>query len=327
MEDIDSAFDFNFDDIDFDIPSTEPNLAASGQSSPPLRPSTSFTETPKEPESQKPKKKKLDHNLLLSKEGLPRLMSEASFLNFGGRGHEERNLQKLMRYYQLWANTLFPKLLFKDFAQKVGTPATHKTVRERIGVWQDEYRDRHMIRAEVQTADKSSSEEEEDEDTYNQILLDSVFPVSSNEKARTPSPSGDMVEDKEEEGSVEQTTPNRSDALTILAEQRRKRNLAASNTNETKENTAKKAKIDTNATKKDQQFIEFSDSDDEQPTFTRKRRMIRQESEEEEEEEDALEKAKIKFKQFTETDIDLSEISVIEDIQMEDIGDTQLDEE
>lgn len=262
-------------------------------------------------------------------------MSEASFLNFGGRGHEEKNLQKLMRYYQLWANTLFPKLLFKDFAQKVGTPASHKMVRERIGVWQDEYRDRHMIRAEVQDVDKSSSEGEEDEEAYNQMLLDSVFPVSSNERVRSPSPPEAMVEGKEEkeeeERPVEQTTPNRSDALTILAEQRRKRNLAARNTNEIKENTAKKAKIDSNTAKKDQQFIEFSDSDDEQPTFTRKRRMIRQESDEEEEEkeeeEDALEKAKLKFKQFTETDIDLSEIPVIEDIQMEDIGDIQLDEE
>lgn len=63
MEDIDSAFDFNFDDINFDIPSTEPTLNTSGQSSPHLEPSTSFTETPKEPESQKIKKKKLDHNL------------------------------------------------------------------------------------------------------------------------------------------------------------------------------------------------------------------------------------------------------------------------
>ncbi|KAI9247035.1 replication fork protection component Swi3-domain-containing protein [Sporodiniella umbellata] len=270
FNDFDFDDDLNLNSVNFGDASTKPFSASRSPTAAHSTdaPNSFIDATTKEPETKKTKKKRLDADLLLSTEGLPRLMSEASFLSFQGPGHEEQNLKKLMRYYQIWANSLFPKFRFTDFAQKVGNAASHKTVKERISIWQDEYRDRHQVRADVLAENRSSEdEEEEDEDAFNQLLLDSVFPVVSNKKSEEPNETKTSQEPEKDKESEEE------------------------------------------------------DEEPEKPPTTRKRRLICLDSDEDEDDEKGSSNdAETVQQSFGETDLDLSDIPIIPDTQMEDIG-------
>ncbi|TQS37989.1 hypothetical protein Golomagni_01518 [Golovinomyces magnicellulatus] len=57
---------------------------------------------------------KLDEDLLLSSEGIPKLRSKAKLLQIRGKGHEFSDTFKLLSMYQLWLDDLFPKARFLD---------------------------------------------------------------------------------------------------------------------------------------------------------------------------------------------------------------------
>ncbi|KAG0747234.1 hypothetical protein G6F16_010933 [Rhizopus arrhizus] len=331
--------DIVLDDYDF-------NIELPSEGAPSNVPSTSLETMPIETtesatQKEKLKKKKFDENLLLSSKGIPRLKNEAPFLRFEGKGYEEHDLKKLMRYYQLWANNLYPKFRFTDFAKKVTKPASTKAVKEMIAVWQEEFRQRKRVRDEIEAShsgeeeEKEEEEEEEEEEAYQKRIRDSIFPdrdSTEKQEENRPRPNTDKNEQEEiiqdaaahhePDHEPETTAPvaNRADALSILAERRRKRVLP------TNEDTTKAS--ETKEKEDSKQFIELSDSEDEQPLFANKRRMIRhniEDDEEEEDEEDTLSKAKQKYREVSEADIDLASIPMIEDIQLEDLNDIQLE--
>ncbi|KXJ89368.1 replication fork protection component Swi3-domain-containing protein, partial [Microdochium bolleyi] len=57
---------------------------------------------------------KLDETRLLSEKGIPRLRRKAGDLKFKGKGHEFSDAAKLLSFYQLWLDDLFPKARFID---------------------------------------------------------------------------------------------------------------------------------------------------------------------------------------------------------------------
>ncbi|RYO86925.1 hypothetical protein DL766_005988 [Monosporascus sp. MC13-8B] len=57
---------------------------------------------------------KLDENRLLSEKGIPRLRRKARDLKFKGKGHEFSDAARLLSFYQLWLDDLFPKAKFLD---------------------------------------------------------------------------------------------------------------------------------------------------------------------------------------------------------------------
>ncbi|RYP77492.1 hypothetical protein DL771_001065 [Monosporascus sp. 5C6A] len=57
---------------------------------------------------------KLDGNRLLSEKGIPRLRRKARDLKFKGKGHEFSDAARLLSFYQLWLDDLFPKAKFLD---------------------------------------------------------------------------------------------------------------------------------------------------------------------------------------------------------------------
>ncbi|KAK2003785.1 replication fork protection component Swi3 [Colletotrichum falcatum] len=57
---------------------------------------------------------KLDEARLLSENGIPKLRKRASNLRFKGRGHEFSDAARLLAFYQLWLDDLFPKAKFLD---------------------------------------------------------------------------------------------------------------------------------------------------------------------------------------------------------------------
>lgn len=57
---------------------------------------------------------KLDSERLLGDAGLPVLRNFVGRVQFKGKGHEKRDLTKLLSAYQIWGHQLFPKANFED---------------------------------------------------------------------------------------------------------------------------------------------------------------------------------------------------------------------
>ncbi|XP_003228608.1 TIMELESS-interacting protein [Anolis carolinensis] len=71
---------------------------------------------------------KLDAQRLISERGLPALRSMFDNIKFKGKGHEEADLQALIRHMEHWAHRLFPKLQFEEFVDRVETLGNKKPV-------------------------------------------------------------------------------------------------------------------------------------------------------------------------------------------------------
>ncbi|KAK6856610.1 hypothetical protein PG995_006797 [Apiospora arundinis] len=81
---------------------------------------------------------KLDEPRLLSDKGIPRLRRKARELKFKGKGHEFSDTARLLSWYQLWLDDLFPKAKFLDALAMIEKTGHSKRMRmERMG-WIDE---------------------------------------------------------------------------------------------------------------------------------------------------------------------------------------------
>ncbi|KAK8102114.1 replication fork protection component Swi3-domain-containing protein [Apiospora sp. TS-2023a] len=77
---------------------------------------------------------KLDTPRLLSDKGIPKLRRKARELKFKGKGHEFSDTARLLSFYQLWLDDLFPKAKFLDaLAMIEKTGHTRHMQMERIG--------------------------------------------------------------------------------------------------------------------------------------------------------------------------------------------------
>ncbi|KAL0138328.1 replication fork protection component Swi3-domain-containing protein [Mucor lusitanicus] len=112
------------------------------------------------------------------------------------RGHEHEDLKRLMDYYTIWANNLYPGLLFRDFARRVVNPAKSKPVRMVMEQWSDEARQRNQVRLDVQNelsgktvgdddgsdGGRAAAQDDESSEDDNRPLF---FPISSTSQANT----------------------------------------------------------------------------------------------------------------------------------------------
>ncbi|KAG5302005.1 chromosome segregation in meiosis protein 3 [Histoplasma ohiense] len=57
---------------------------------------------------------KLDEARLLSPAGIPKLRRDAKKLKFRGKGHEYSDAMRLLNFYQLWLDDLYPRAKFAD---------------------------------------------------------------------------------------------------------------------------------------------------------------------------------------------------------------------
>lgn len=72
---------------------------------------------------------------LLSDKGIPKLRKKFETLRFKGKGHEFSDAARLLEFYQLWLDDLFPKARFLDalaMVEKVGHKATVRMARQAI---------------------------------------------------------------------------------------------------------------------------------------------------------------------------------------------------
>ncbi|KAF5678505.1 replication fork protection complex subunit csm3 swi3 [Fusarium heterosporum] len=78
---------------------------------------------------------KLDEERLLGSKGLPKLKERARDLKIKGKGHEFSDASRLLSFYQLWLDDLFPKAKFLDALAMV-EKAGHK---KRITIARSDY--------------------------------------------------------------------------------------------------------------------------------------------------------------------------------------------
>ncbi|TVY58204.1 Chromosome segregation in meiosis protein [Lachnellula suecica] len=82
---------------------------------------------------------KLDEHRLLSAAGIPKLRKKArDHLKFKGKGHEYADASRLLAFYQLWLDDLFPKARFLDALAMVEKMGHKKMMQSARMAWIDE---------------------------------------------------------------------------------------------------------------------------------------------------------------------------------------------
>ncbi|KAL4956180.1 replication fork protection component Swi3-domain-containing protein [Aspergillus filifer] len=82
---------------------------------------------------------KLDENRLLTQAGIPKLRRSArKNLKFKGKGHEFSDLARLLNFYQLWLDDLFPRAKFADGLAMIERLGHSKRLQTMRRTWIDE---------------------------------------------------------------------------------------------------------------------------------------------------------------------------------------------
>ncbi|RKP14510.1 replication fork protection component Swi3-domain-containing protein [Piptocephalis cylindrospora] len=130
---------------DYDLPRVHDKDAASSiQQDPGL----DLEEAPK---TRAPRAKLDEPRLLDHDHGLPALLRDARHLHFGGkRTTVHQDLDKLLKYYGLWAHQLFPRLAFTDCIRKVESVCHKKRLKMYLREWRNEwsYQQRDSVSAD-----------------------------------------------------------------------------------------------------------------------------------------------------------------------------------
>ncbi|KAI0664769.1 replication fork protection component Swi3-domain-containing protein [Cubamyces menziesii] len=87
---------------------------------------------------KKPKRPKLDEGRLCGPNGFPALAKQAKGFKPKGKGHELRDLDRLMNVYQFWAHQMYPNNHFIDTVQRVEKLCHSKRMHVALSVWRDE---------------------------------------------------------------------------------------------------------------------------------------------------------------------------------------------
>ncbi|WOO83793.1 Chromosome segregation in meiosis protein 3 [Vanrija pseudolonga] len=109
---------------------------------------------------------KVDADRLLAPKGFPALMKFAKKFKPRGKGHETKDLRRLMDAYQMWAHGMFPKGDFAHTVQRVETVCTTRRMESALKGMRDEFypkpRDEEAEGAEdAADADAAADEDKE----------------------------------------------------------------------------------------------------------------------------------------------------------------------
>ncbi|KAI0333636.1 Swi3-domain-containing protein [Cubamyces sp. BRFM 1775] len=87
---------------------------------------------------KKAKRPKLDEGRLCGPNGFPALAKQAKGFKPKGKGHELRDLDRLMNVYQFWVHQMYPNNHFIDTVQRVEKLCHSKRMHVALSVWRDE---------------------------------------------------------------------------------------------------------------------------------------------------------------------------------------------
>ncbi|KAJ9216697.1 hypothetical protein DTO166G4_1543 [Paecilomyces variotii] len=133
-----------------------PDAASSNQAAPAQAPGLGLDEEVVVTRKRQPIAK-LDESLLLSQKGIPRLRSTAKKLRFKGKGHEFSDAARLLNFYQLWLDDLFPRAKFADGLSMIEKLGHSKRIQVMRRQWIDEGRPDYRREDDSSNQDKSYS--------------------------------------------------------------------------------------------------------------------------------------------------------------------------
>ncbi|RFU25970.1 hypothetical protein B7463_g10362, partial [Scytalidium lignicola] len=139
-DDFDDIFNYDIDDARATDPKSVDNANASKQNSKKQKAADGLGIDEEVEITRKPRapRVKLDENRLLSSAGIPRLRNKAKHLKFKGKGHEYSDAARLLEFYQLWLDGLFPKAKFLDALEMVEKAGHKKRVQMMRMEWINE---------------------------------------------------------------------------------------------------------------------------------------------------------------------------------------------
>ncbi|KAI0886317.1 Swi3-domain-containing protein [Annulohypoxylon maeteangense] len=150
---------------------------------------------------------KLDEGRLLSEKGIPRLRRKARELKFKGKGHEFSDTARLLSFYQLWFDDLFPKAKFLDAAAMAEKAGHKKYMRMKRMEWIDEGKPRPagLDGDDDDLFGEPNGQPEERSAAIFPARIAPIFQNSASERPRTPI--HDDVPDDEDMGDIYNASP------------------------------------------------------------------------------------------------------------------------
>ncbi|KAF5377033.1 hypothetical protein D9757_007729 [Collybiopsis confluens] len=89
-------------------------------------------------EKEKRKPMRLDEARLVGPTGFPQLIEDTKAFKIKGKGHEARDLNRLLQIYQYWTHRMYPKSQFKDTVDRVEKLCHSKLMQNKLSMWRDE---------------------------------------------------------------------------------------------------------------------------------------------------------------------------------------------
>ncbi|KAK6341719.1 chromosome segregation in meiosis- protein [Orbilia brochopaga] len=84
---------------------------------------------------------KLTEDRLLGPSGIPYLQQHAAKkIKFKGKGHEISDLGRLLNFYQIWADNMYPKANFKDVLEIIEKLGSSRAMQRKREEWIEEYK-------------------------------------------------------------------------------------------------------------------------------------------------------------------------------------------
>ncbi|KAL6874578.1 Swi3 domain-containing protein [Trichoderma longibrachiatum] len=132
---------------------------------------------------------KLDEERLLGPDGIPKLRKRAAGLKLKGKGHEFSDASRLLSFYQLWLDDLFPKARFLDALAMVEKAGHKKALVTARNEWINEGR-----------AKASNNNDDEDDDfDFGAVTISGdsqTVPKDSDQRTqKTPDRDNDVPDD------------------------------------------------------------------------------------------------------------------------------------
>ncbi|CAJ2503669.1 Uu.00g110630.m01.CDS01 [Anthostomella pinea] len=129
---------------------------------------------------------KLDESRLLSEKGIPRLRRKARDLKFKGKGHEFSDTARLLSFYQLWLDDLFPKAKFLDAVAMAEKMGHKKYMRIKRLEWIDEGKPKPAVHADQDDLFGEANQTEERELARFPARVAPLFAARASQRPMTP---------------------------------------------------------------------------------------------------------------------------------------------
>ncbi|KAL4976517.1 replication fork protection component Swi3-domain-containing protein [Aspergillus desertorum] len=136
---------------------------------------------------------KLDENRLLTQAGIPKLRRSAkNNLKFKGRGHEFSDLARLLNFYQLWLDDLFPRAKFADGLAMIERLGHSKRLQTMRRAWIDEEKPKSAAESTLETLRMNPNKNNVGSNATSMALISQSIP---NDISRSPGEANDTDED------------------------------------------------------------------------------------------------------------------------------------